>query len=210
MRTSATWDKWPRTVVWKILTWETATENKFFQKHLKDATVLRNITLQKYDLHTPNGLLTGQIVTKSDTGQKTKEIGAIAFAECNMLKHIDLGNEVTCIGNGAFWNCYSLESAELNINIKTVGENAFRGCEGLRRINCHCSFLLYAKWILFHTQHSAAPFSPFCQRTHWLQQNRGVSKFQNVIAEDMLFWHVKNLIWTFVHLYPQHPPLKNT
>lgn len=162
---------------------------QIFPKAFEDATVLRNITLPKNMTSIPHGLLTGcKSLRKVILGKNTKEIGAIAFAECNMLKHIDLGNEVTCIGNGAFWNCYSLESAELNINIKTVGENAFRGCEGLRRINCHCSFPPICQMDTF-------PHSAFSRSILTIPANGRIDyskaevwqKFQNVIAEDMLF-----------------------
>ena len=56
------------------------------------------------------------------------EIGAGAFAYCDIITSVEIPESVTTIDMGAFAYCINLMSVELGESVETIGDSAFGGC----------------------------------------------------------------------------------
>ena len=68
------------------------------------------------------------------TDSKVKEIGFMAFANCQKLKSIKIPDSVEYIGMGAFQGCSRLESVVLPNSLKTIRDDIFANCQNLKTL----------------------------------------------------------------------------
>lgn len=64
-------------------------------------------------------------------GEKTKEIGALCFADCYSLNKIVIPFGVTTIGDGAFADCLKLQEVSLPDTLEVINDDAFIRCENI-------------------------------------------------------------------------------
>lgn len=64
-------------------------------------------------------------------GEKTKEIGALCFADCYSLNKIVIPLGVTTIGDGAFADCLKLQEVSLPDTLEVINDDAFIRCENI-------------------------------------------------------------------------------
>ena len=74
----------------------------------------------------------------------TKEIGALAFSNCNNLTSFTFNNSISSIGGKAFYECKSLTNVTISSSVTQIGESAFRGCSELISITFNGT---KAQWI---------------------------------------------------------------
>ena len=65
---------------------------------------------------------------------KTDEICAYAFQNCNTLTYINIPNEIKLIKRHAFENCSALPEIRLHKDIEYVGKHVFDGCTSLSKV----------------------------------------------------------------------------
>lgn len=116
------------------------------------------------DIYLPSGLNTiggmafaGWTFSSVKIPEHVKEIGTLAFSECEnltdvqlsmslekidfgafmdckSLKNIEIPTHLPYIGNYAFMNCTALESIKLPASLETLGEMAFYNCSALKSV----------------------------------------------------------------------------
>ncbi len=63
-----------------------------------------------------------------------REVGELAFLDCNLLKGLSLAEGLRSISPQAFTGCTSLESIVLPNGVESIGENAFEDCTALKSL----------------------------------------------------------------------------
>lgn len=64
-----------------------------------------------------------------------KEIGELAFLDCNAIETIDLGTRLQNIGDLAFKNCSALTAIDVPDSVENIGSSVFEGCSALTSVS---------------------------------------------------------------------------
>ena len=81
--------------------------------------------------HRPRGSVADFVFVKIPYGTTT--VGN--FAECHMLREVDIPGSVTHILPYAFQTCIALESIKIPSSVTEIGNDAFRGCCALKHVD---------------------------------------------------------------------------
>lgn len=81
-----------------------------------------------------NGTESDVVIPAEYEGLPVKEIGVMAFEECEILTSIEMPDSIVTIGNYAFKLCANLTSAKIGNSVRTIGGHAFDCCESLTSI----------------------------------------------------------------------------
>ena len=69
-----------------------------------------------------------------EISNRVKTIGVKAFANCARLEKVVIGNGVTSIGNSAFYSCESLKDVKMGNAVISINGGAFENCRSLESV----------------------------------------------------------------------------